>query len=99
MKWGKRSRPEQEKNRIFQEEVKGLIEELVNTMKAIQERISTIEEQMLYQEAIIMSGMRGEPLSMEDVNEICSKFNLEPNNEIISVIKPLMDIAVKKLTN
>jgi hypothetical protein len=33
------------------------------------------------------------------VNEICSKFNLEPNNEIISVIKPLMDIAVKKLTN
>ena len=99
MKWGKRSRSEQEKNRIFQEEVKSLVEDLFNTMKAIQKRISTIEEQMLYQEAIIMSALRGKPLSMEDVNEICSKFNLEPKDETISFIKPLMDIAVKKLTN
>ena len=98
-KWGKSSRSEQEKHRIFQEEVKGLVEDLFNTVEAIQKRISTIEEQMIYQEVIIMSAMRGEPLSMEDVNEICSKFNLEPNDETISVIKPLMDIAVKKLTN
>ena len=99
MKWGKKSKSEQEENRIFQEEVKGLVEELVNTMKVIKERISTLEEQMLYQETIIMSAMRGEPLSMEDVNEICLKFNLKPNDETISFIKPLMDIAVKKLTN
>jgi hypothetical protein len=68
-------------------------------MKVIQDRISILEEQMLYQETIIMSAIRGEPLSMEDVNEICSKFNIEPNDETISFIKPLMDIAVKKLTN
>ena len=99
MKWGKKSKSEQEENRIFQEEVKEIIEGLVNTMKDIQKHISTIEEQMLYQEAIIMSAMRGEPLSMEEVNEICSKFNIEEDDEKISLIKPLMDIAVKKLAN
>ena len=99
MKWGKKSKSDQEENRIFQEEVKEIIEDLVNTMKDIQKRIRTIEEQMLYQEAIIMSAMRGEPLSMEDVKEICSKFKIEQNDETISLIKSLMDIAVKKLAN
>ena len=99
MKWGKKSKSDQEENRIFKEEVKEIIEGLVNTMKDIQKHISTIEEQMLYQEAIIMSAMRGEPLSMEEENEICSKFNIEEDDEKISLIKPLMDIAVKKLAN